>query len=68
MQDFDRGTDKNKETSKATKHLTKLFPNKVTIQPPKVCSIHTSKKGQLTCSSFSDFFFLFFKSGKNVTG
>uniref|UniRef100_A0A0D9VTX1 AAA+ ATPase domain-containing protein n=1 Tax=Leersia perrieri TaxID=77586 RepID=A0A0D9VTX1_9ORYZ len=35
FQDLDRGTDKNKEASKAMKHLTKLFPNKVTIQPPK---------------------------------
>ncbi|KAL5218989.1 hypothetical protein ABZP36_019673 [Zizania latifolia] len=35
FQDFDRGTDKNKESSKAMKHLTKLFPNKVLIQPPQ---------------------------------
>uniref|UniRef100_A0A0E0GM96 AAA+ ATPase domain-containing protein n=1 Tax=Oryza nivara TaxID=4536 RepID=A0A0E0GM96_ORYNI len=46
FQDFDRGTDKNKETSKATKHLTKLFPNKVTIQPPKD-EIERSKWNQM---------------------
>uniref|UniRef100_A0A0D9Z767 AAA+ ATPase domain-containing protein n=1 Tax=Oryza glumipatula TaxID=40148 RepID=A0A0D9Z767_9ORYZ len=46
MQDFDRGTDKNKETSKVTKHLTKLFPNKVMIQPPKD-EIERSKWNQM---------------------
>uniref|UniRef100_A0ACD5XKI8 Uncharacterized protein n=1 Tax=Avena sativa TaxID=4498 RepID=A0ACD5XKI8_AVESA len=35
LQDLDRGHDKNKEMSKAMKHLTKIFPNKVTIQPPQ---------------------------------
>ncbi|KAF8728649.1 hypothetical protein HU200_017918 [Digitaria exilis] len=35
LQDLDGGNDKNKETSKAMKHLTKLFPNKVTLQAPQ---------------------------------
>ncbi|CAM0873142.1 unnamed protein product [Alopecurus aequalis] len=35
LQDLDRGNDKNKEMSKAMRHLTKIFPNKVTIQPPQ---------------------------------
>uniref|UniRef100_A0ACD5YM95 Uncharacterized protein n=1 Tax=Avena sativa TaxID=4498 RepID=A0ACD5YM95_AVESA len=35
LQDLDRGHDKNKEMSKAMRHLTKIFPNKVTIQPPQ---------------------------------
>ncbi|KQK21732.1 uncharacterized protein LOC100841766 [Brachypodium distachyon] len=34
LQDIDRINDKNKEMSKAMRHLTKLFPNKVTILPP----------------------------------
>jgi hypothetical protein len=35
LQDLDRGNDKNKEMSKAMRHLAKIFPNKVTIQPPQ---------------------------------
>ncbi|KAL6648178.1 hypothetical protein ACP70R_012402 [Stipagrostis hirtigluma subsp. patula] len=34
-QDVGRINDKNKETPKAMKHLTKLFPNKVTVQAPQ---------------------------------
>ncbi|WVZ56910.1 hypothetical protein U9M48_007376 [Paspalum notatum var. saurae] len=34
LQDIDGGIGKNKETSKATKHLSKLFPNKVTLEAP----------------------------------
>jgi hypothetical protein len=37
MQDIDSINDKTKEASKAMKHLTKLFPNKVTLQAPQVC-------------------------------
>lgn len=40
MQDsFGRVNDKNKEALKIAKHLTKLFPNKVTIQTPQVCHL-----------------------------
>jgi len=35
MQDIDAINDKSKEASKALKHLTKLFPNKVTLQAPQ---------------------------------
>ncbi|XP_062215625.1 uncharacterized protein LOC133916121 [Phragmites australis] len=35
FQDIDRGNDRNKEASKAMKHLTKIFPNKVTVQAPQ---------------------------------
>ncbi|XP_062211238.1 uncharacterized protein LOC133912494 isoform X2 [Phragmites australis] len=35
FQDVGRGNDKNKATSKAMTHLTKLFPNKVTVQAPQ---------------------------------
>lgn len=39
MQDsFGRLNDRGKEVPKATKLLTKLFPNKVTIHMPQVCS------------------------------
>lgn len=34
---FGRLHDRGKEVPKATKHLTKLFPNKVTIHMPQVC-------------------------------
>lgn len=33
---FGRLHDRNKETPKATKQLSRLFPNKVTILPPQV--------------------------------
>jgi hypothetical protein len=37
MQDgFGRVNDKNKEAVKTAKHVTKVFPSKVTIQPPQV--------------------------------
>jgi hypothetical protein len=37
MQDsFGRVSEKNKEALKMSKHLTKLFPNKVTIETPQV--------------------------------
>jgi hypothetical protein len=37
MQDgFGRVNEKNKEALKMSKHLTKLFPNKVTIETPQV--------------------------------
>ncbi|KAM3228596.1 hypothetical protein ACQJBY_059930 [Aegilops geniculata] len=35
LQDLDRVHDKSKEMSKGMRHLTKIFPNKVTIQPPQ---------------------------------
>ncbi|KAJ1297172.1 hypothetical protein BS78_01G357300 [Paspalum vaginatum] len=35
LQDIDGGIGKNKETSKATKHLSKIFPNKVTLEAPQ---------------------------------
>jgi hypothetical protein len=35
LQDIDAINDKSKEASKALKHLTKLFPNKVTLQAPQ---------------------------------
>ncbi|EER92288.1 hypothetical protein BDA96_01G399000 [Sorghum bicolor] len=35
LQDIDGGNDNNKETSKAMKHLIKLFPNKVTLEAPQ---------------------------------
>ncbi|KAJ3699890.1 hypothetical protein LUZ61_003595 [Rhynchospora tenuis] len=35
LQDSFRSHDRNKETSKMMKQLTKIFPNKVTIQPPQ---------------------------------
>jgi hypothetical protein len=36
MQDsFGRVSEKNKEALKMSKHLTKLFPNKVTIETPQ---------------------------------
>ncbi|CAN6320024.1 unnamed protein product [Urochloa humidicola] len=35
IQDIDAINDASKETSKAMKHLTKLFPNKVTLQAPQ---------------------------------
>ncbi|TKV96163.1 hypothetical protein SEVIR_9G411200v4 [Setaria viridis] len=35
LQDIDSINDKTKEASKAMKHLTKLFPNKVTLQAPQ---------------------------------
>lgn len=42
MQDsFGRVSDKNKEALKASKHLTKLFPNKVTIEAPQVCHLYS---------------------------
>ena len=40
MQDsFGRVSEKNKEALKMSKHITKLFPNKVTIEPPQVCHL-----------------------------
>jgi hypothetical protein len=40
MQDIDGGNNNNnKETSKAMKHLIKLFPNKVTLEAPQVCCL-----------------------------
>ncbi|CAD6203404.1 unnamed protein product [Miscanthus lutarioriparius] len=35
LQDIDGGNNNNKETSKAMKHLIKLFPNKVTLEAPQ---------------------------------
>lgn len=44
MQDIGGGHDNNKETSsKAMKHLIKLFPNKVTLEAPQVCCWNSSK-------------------------
>jgi hypothetical protein len=37
MQDIDAINGNNKETSKAAKHLIKLFPNKVILEAPQVC-------------------------------
>jgi len=45
MQDIDAINDKCKEASKALKHLTKLFPNKVTLQAPQVCYLEVLPKG-----------------------
>ena len=52
MQDIDAINDKSKEASKALKHLTKLFPNKVTLQAPQVCYLEVLPKGWLILSIF----------------
>jgi hypothetical protein len=46
MQDsFGRVGEKNKEALKMSKHITKLFPNKVTIESPEVCHYVSSQEG-----------------------
>ena len=39
---FGRLHDRGKEVPKATKLLTKLFPNKVTIHLPQVCMVDST--------------------------
>ncbi|XP_024312644.1 uncharacterized protein LOC100835916 isoform X2 [Brachypodium distachyon] len=46
---FGRVNDKNKEAVKTAKHVTKLFPNKVTIQPPQDELELSQWKKQLDC-------------------
>lgn len=56
MQDsFGRVSEKNKEALKMSKHLTKLFPNKVTIETPQVCYLCSQDDGYIKKFSFARF-------------
>lgn len=53
---FPRIDERSKETPKASKMLTKLFPSKVNIQPPQVFSTHAKHRLRYAALCLSNFY------------